>query len=141
VSTVSLQSKSLVYLQCLTLASLHSALVLAWSADLNEATFIFFACSRICFSWAATACNMKSQLLTTAAASAHTTRQRHGSLLFFTVVQYILSHAVSESSFCITLTHLESQTNLVHCHANLKKNEIHQCSTRHRAKNATTTTI
>jgi len=49
--------------QSLTLASLHSALVLAWSADLKEATFIFFACSRICFSWAATACHAKSHTI------------------------------------------------------------------------------
>jgi len=60
---VSLQAKSSVPVQCLTLASLHSALVLAWSADLKEATFIFFACSRICFSWAATACHAKSHTI------------------------------------------------------------------------------
>jgi len=52
--------------QCLTLANLHSALVLAWSADLKEATFIFFACSRICFSWAATACHAKTTQSTSA---------------------------------------------------------------------------
>lgn len=33
-----------------TLASLHSALVFAASADRREATFIFLACSLICFS-------------------------------------------------------------------------------------------
>jgi hypothetical protein len=52
--------ESSVTLLCLTLANLHSALVLAWSDDLREATFIFFACSLICFSWAATACHIKA---------------------------------------------------------------------------------
>lgn len=42
-------------LKVLALASLHSALVLADSEDLREATFIFLACSRIDFSWAVTA--------------------------------------------------------------------------------------
>lgn len=45
-----------------TLASLHSALVLAASADRRDATFIFLACSRICFSWAATACTHRQKI-------------------------------------------------------------------------------
>jgi len=39
----------------LTFASFASALCALASADLNEATFIFFACSLIFFSWAETA--------------------------------------------------------------------------------------
>lgn len=39
-----------------TLANLHSALVFWASAERNEATFIFLACSRMFFSWAETAC-------------------------------------------------------------------------------------
>ena len=42
-----------------TLANLHSADVAAFSDDLNEATFIFFACSLMFFSWADTAFKMK----------------------------------------------------------------------------------
>lgn len=42
-----------------TFANLHSALVFWFSADRKEATFIFFACSRMFFSCAATALIMK----------------------------------------------------------------------------------
>lgn len=42
-----------------TLASLHSADLSWFSCDLREATFIFFACSRMFFSCADTACGSK----------------------------------------------------------------------------------
>lgn len=42
-----------------TLANFASALLFASSDERSEATFIFFACSRIPRSWAATVCQKK----------------------------------------------------------------------------------
>lgn len=48
-----------------TLAKRHSALVFWASAERNEATFIFLACSRMFFSWAETACDERRKLVRT----------------------------------------------------------------------------